>query len=100
MRAKMIFGAALSALLLSSTAADAERQPANQITAAAVTPPSTATSPEGAQGVVNGSASTNGIVWYTDPIVLVLGIFAIFAAIDIAILVAKNSHHGNRHALR
>jgi hypothetical protein len=40
-------------------------------------------------------------VWYNDPIVFALAVFALFAAIDIAILIAQNSHHHhNRHALR
>lgn len=52
------------------------------------------------QAAANGSASATDVVWYSDPIVFALVVLALFAAVDIAILIAKHSHHGNRHVLR
>jgi len=94
MRVRIILGAALSALLLTSTIAYAESQATTQLAAASITTPAEA------GPAANQSASATRVVWYSDPIVLALAVFALFAAIDIAILISKNSHHHSRHALR
>jgi hypothetical protein len=93
MRLKIILGTALSALLLASSLAQAESQPTTQLATAETTPPAPSQ-------VDTNQAQAQQIVWYSDPIALGLAVFALFAAIDIAILFAKNSHHtSNRHAL-
>jgi len=94
MRVRIILGAALSALLLASTVAYGESQATSQLAAASIATPAEA------GPAANQLASATRIVWYSDPIVLALAVFAVFAAIDIAILLAKNSHHHSRHALR
>lgn len=92
MRLKMILGTTLCASLLASSLTQAESQPTTQLAAADVTPPAEAQATANLQ---------ERIVWYNDPIALGLAVIALFAAIDIAILFAKNSHHtDNRHALR
>ena len=93
MRLKIILGTALSALLLAGSLTQAESQPTTQLAAADIAPP--------AQSQVTAQRAASRIVWYNDPIALGLAVFALFAAIDIAILFAKNGHHTNdRHALR
>lgn len=93
MRLKIILGTALSALLLTSSLTQAPSLPTTQLAAAESTPP--------AESKMTANQAAPRIVWYNDPISLGLVVFALFAAIDIAILFAKNSHHtSNRHALR
>jgi hypothetical protein len=87
MRLKVILGTALSALLLVGSSTQAQLQPTTQLAAADITPP--------APSQVTANQQSPRIVWYSDPIALGLAVFALFALIDIAILVAKNSHHGN-----
>ena len=91
---RIILGAALSALLLTNTVTYAESQPTTQLATASIATPAES------GPAVNQSASATRVVWYNDPIVFALAIFALFAAIDIAILIAQNSHHHIRHALR
>ncbi|MGH7696141.1 MAG: hypothetical protein ACRENH_14240 [Gemmatimonadaceae bacterium] len=90
MRLKLILGATLGALLLTGTITFAgDVQQSTQVAVASQSP-----------APANESASAAKVVWYSDPIVVVLAMFALFAAIDIAIMIAKNNHHHNRHALR
>ncbi len=83
MRVKAILGVTLSALLLTSTVTRAVAlQPTSQLAASV-------TAPAQSQTADNGSAAARQLVWYTDPIVFALVVFAVFAAVHIAILITK-----------
>lgn len=94
MRAKIILTTVLSGLLLAATQPSNAQAPTQLAAATAPKPTQPETSP------ANGSFSATHILWYTDPIFLALAAVAVFAAIDISILIAKNSHAGHRHAMR
>lgn len=95
-----LLGAALSALLLASSLPQpAASRETSQIAAAAVTSPSTAP-PEAQPGSRSVSVTRARLPWYADPIILAFTLAALFAAIDIAILITKQAHvDGRQHAV-
>lgn len=97
MRSKVILGTALAALLLASALTHTvASQSASQLAASSVVTEPSAASP--AQSAQATAAAPARLVWYEDPIILAFVVAALFAAIDIAMLIGKQHSHPRKSA--